>query len=127
MPSKKKAAKVKSAADKRQLNRIDVAEKVELTFNDFRTFTVEYAENLSTGGMYLRTATPVPANSVVSFRLTIRDINRQIAGKAIVVWTKEVFDDDGKGNASGMGLKFIELEGESEAFIKEFVAKYSHL
>jgi len=107
-------------SEQRGLQRVPMAHDVEVTFDDYRRFTIEYAENISQGGMYLRTQNPLPANTNLRFRIKIQDIDREIAGSAIVVWTKEV-----AGSGSGMGLKFVELEGDSAAFIQEFVNRHA--
>lgn len=114
--------KKKPVSDKRGGDRIEVTEEVKVTFDDFKTFTVQYAENISTTGMYLRSNQPLSANSTLHFRLLIKDIKQEIAGNAVVVWTKEIWDPSGK-QSSGMGLKFLKLEGNSEKFIREFISK----
>ncbi len=114
---------VEKKAIKRQFDRVAIDTDVELSFDDFQSFKIQYAENISVGGMYLRTSELVPANSTLRFRLRIKDIDKEIVGKAIVVWTKEFIGAEGQRGA-GMGLKFFELEGESERFIRDFVAKH---
>ena len=78
-----------AAKEKRVRERIPVATEVEVAFDDFQAFKVEYTENLSVGGMYLRAKDLVPANTMLRFRLKIEDIGKEISGDAVVVWTKE--------------------------------------
>lgn len=113
-----------SGEELRQLARVQVEKDVEITFDNYRSFSIEYAENLSEGGMFLRTTQPVAANTTLHFRLKIKDIDKEIAGSAIVVWTKEIPGGEGD-KASGMGLKFIELEGDSANFIREFINRHA--
>lgn len=113
-----------TSKDKRHLERVPVQEEVQITFSDFESFSVQYAENISTGGMYLRANKPLPANTILHFRLQIKDINQEIIGKAVVVWTKEILDSSST-QSSGMGLKFLRLEGDSEAFIRDFIGKHT--
>ena len=111
--------------EQRLLDRIPFHDQVELSFADFGTFKAEYAENISLGGMFLATEQPVSVNSTISFRLTIRDIEKQISGKALVVWSKEVMEPESDKILCGIGLKFIELDGQSSEFIREFVEKHT--
>ena len=109
---------------KRETKRISIDTTVEVSFDDFQSFKVEYAENLSSGGMYLRVKDPWPVGSNIAFRLRIKDIKQDLAGTATVIWTRETKRNDDK-RASGMGLRFLNTEPTTTKFIQSFIEQNS--
>lgn len=109
--------------EKRDQARIRFDETVSVTFDEFKDFKVDYIENISLGGMYMATDTPLATNSVCTFEIYISDIGQKLSGTAKVVWTKEV-PASAEGLPSGMGLKFLTLDDDTEAFIRSFIDKH---
>ncbi|MBI2894057.1 MAG: PilZ domain-containing protein [Deltaproteobacteria bacterium] len=66
--------------------------------------------NASTGGLFLRTATPLPKgeHARVIFRL---DDETEIVAEAEVVWT-----GPGPSSVPGMGLRLVQIEAGADAY-----------
>lgn len=66
--------------------------------------------NASAGGLFLRTATPLPkgARARLIFRL---DDTTEIVAEAEVVWT-----GPGPASVPGMGLKLVQIEAGADAY-----------
>lgn len=119
-----KMKKTKDNIDKRSKERIPLSEKVNIVCESMEKFITEYADNISLGGMFIKTKNPLPTGTQFNIDLTIGKEGKKITGIGEVVWTKE-FSSDGDRRPSGMGIRFIELHGESKKFIKEFIHNYS--
>lgn len=105
--------------DRRQSLRVPV--HLEVSFQTSGELHERLMTNLSRGGVYIATASPLEIGTKVSLRLCVRDI-----GEPIEVMTEVVSRNvGGKGPTaeSGMGLRFIDLGEKEEAFLEEL---YGH-
>jgi uncharacterized protein (TIGR02266 family) len=75
-------------------------------------------EDLSEGGMFLRTLTPLGCGVRARVRLQAAD-EEVLAATATVVWSRQ---DEGEG-APGMGLAFDALDGATLVRLRELVAR----
>lgn len=66
--------------------------------------------NLSEGGLFLRTSTPLAAGSETMVRFETREA-AEVVARARVIWTRQ----EGSGYPPGMGLRF---EGIDEAALE---------
>lgn len=72
--------------------------------------------NLSEGGLFLRTSTPLRQGSQATVRL--RDAaGREVSVAATVVWTSE----GGDGGPPGMGLRFDKVDEKSLELIRQII------
>jgi len=101
--------------------RIDIQRKVSLKFKEFRGFITEFSENISTGGMFIRTTRPQPPGSIFDFELTLGEDYTLIHGLGEVVWVRD--RDEGFDRPAGMGVRFLSLDPDSRKLIDEIVAQ----
>ena len=101
--------------------RIDIQRKVSLKFKEFRGFITEFSENISTGGMFIRTTRPQPPGSIFDFEFTLGEDYTLIHGLGEVVWVRE--KDEGFDRPAGMGVRFLSLDPDSRRLIDEIVAR----
>lgn len=101
--------------------RIDLQRKVSLKFKEFQGFVTEFSENLSTGGMFIRTNSPQPPGSMFDFEFTLGEDTTLIHGLGEVVWVRE--EDEGFDRPSGMGVRFLSLDPDSRQLIDQIVAR----
>ncbi|HUF79127.1 MAG TPA: TIGR02266 family protein, partial [Thermoanaerobaculia bacterium] len=107
--------------DQREGLRVDLRRRVSLKFKDFRGFVNEYLENLSPGGMFIRTTAPPPVGTVFDFELTLEDYSRLVHGLGEVAWVRE--KDEQFDRPAGMGVRFLRLEPESRELIDRVLAQ----
>jgi molecular chaperone DnaK len=112
----------KKKIEQRSKQRIPIAERVQIVCENMDNFIMEYADNISIGGMFIKTKTPFPNGTRFNLELTISQTGQKIQGIGEVVWTKESSSSDSKVS-SGMGIKFLELKGNSRAVIIDLVEK----
>jgi type IV pilus assembly protein PilZ len=108
----------KPGAEARNHPRVPIDLKVD--YRRMNAFFADYTRNISKGGMFIKTATPleVGARFVVRLRLPAHPEGLELM--ADVVWSSAV------GESPGMGLKFVyasdEQRREFERFVEELMA-----
>jgi len=103
---------------KRKHVRIETDALVDYTGSEVLLF--HKIENLSLGGISMRTATPEPLGTHVFITINFPDLNETIEAEGEVVWTTEEEPKD-------MGIKFLKLtEGQKEVLRKYIQAKARH-
>ena len=95
----------------------------EVHYRSAQEFLSAFSANISGGGIFIRTQEPLPLNHAVRMRFTLPGVNYHFDCHGIVVWanpspTKSFLP-------AGMGIKFVNLVGESKKLIEEFVAKHA--
>jgi uncharacterized protein (TIGR02266 family) len=99
--------------------RVPLERKISLKFKEFRGFITEYSQNLSMGGMFIRTTSPKPVGTIFDFELSLTDDFKLVQGIGEVIWVRE--RDDGAERPSGMGVRFLDLSSESRRLIQRIV------
>jgi CheY-like chemotaxis protein/Tfp pilus assembly protein PilZ len=88
---------------------------------------VAYTQDLSRGGMFLRTQRFLPLNAVIRLFLELPEDGGEVSAIARVVYVR----DEGEARASrkpaGMGIQFLDLAGESAGRIERFIAERTTL
>ena len=107
--------------DQRVGPRVELRRGVSLKFKEFQGFVNETLENISAGGMFIRTTTPPPVGTVFDFELVLEDDARPVHGLGEVVWARE--EDDRFDRPAGMGVRFLSLEPESRERIDRMLAE----
>ena len=86
-------------------------------FESIDSFLTEYVSNISHGGVFIRSRSPLPVGTRVELRFTIIvDDVESIEGQGEVVRVVE-------GSNGGMGVAFTALEPKSEALINELMER----
>jgi molecular chaperone DnaK len=109
-------------SDKRDLPRVPVDLQVRLSFGSVDDFIERYAVNVSRGGVFVRTREPKPRGTEVNLDLQLADGADVIRGKGIVAWTTSPSAPGEPDQGPGMGIKFTELDTESQALVDLIVA-----
>jgi uncharacterized protein (TIGR02266 family) len=99
--------------------RIDFQQVIAVRYELFNEFESEVSTNLSTEGMFLRSADPKPPGTVFSFQFQLGDDFALIEGRAEVIWTRR--EDQGPKRPAGMGVRFLNLDETSRNVIKRLV------
>ena len=100
--------------------RVLIRQKIDLQFPTFEGLVTEVSANLSTSGMFIQTANPVPVATEFKFGFSIEEWS-PIQGRARVVWIRE--KPEGKERPAGMGVQFVDLDAQSRRMIRWIVDK----
>jgi uncharacterized protein (TIGR02266 family) len=93
--------------------------QVEVHYRTAQEFIAASSLNISGGGIFIRTREPLPLNQELHLRFTLPGIARPFSVQGLVVWTNPY--PSRSGFASGMGIKFMDLDLESKKLIAGFV------
>src|SRR5690606_20595121 len=83
-------------------------------------FIEHHSHDVSRGGIFIKTPSPFPSGTLLKFELKIAEEQKVMQGVGRVVWKREA-GDSGSDSPSGMGVKFIKIDGESKGVIDRLV------
>ena len=95
--------------DRRKFPRVRLATQVQCE----TAMLLTYSRDVSAGGMFIETNTPLPNGSILTLRFNLDDDSSVIA-KGVVTYQVKKF---------GMGVQFIELATEDRKRIEEYVSQ----
>jgi uncharacterized protein (TIGR02266 family) len=110
-------AETKGMQERREEPRAEV--EVEVRYRTAQEFLSAYARNISGGGIFVRTAQPLPLNQGVRLRFTLPGVSHQFDVSGIVVWSSPC--SSRTSLPSGMGIKLVDLDPQSRDLIAEFL------
>ncbi|NOZ87860.1 MAG: TIGR02266 family protein [Deltaproteobacteria bacterium] len=106
-----------SDSEKRRFPRRPLTLLIQYRGESLEALIAEYAEDVSLGGMFIRTDEPVPQGSIIFVQFTLPDGSSLFEGLAKVAWARE----PGNNAPAGMGIEFLNLDQESRAVLKSLV------
>jgi uncharacterized protein (TIGR02266 family) len=109
-----------SSREKREFPRVPLNTEVLREFTDIDDLAKEYCDNLSLGGMFIKSSNPLPVGTTFAFKLKTNTDGKDISGTAKVEWVREEEGDE----SIGMGVRFIELNDKSLEIIFRIVDRY---
>ncbi|EYF07348.1 TIGR02266 family protein [Chondromyces apiculatus] len=83
-------------------------------------FIEHHAQDVSRGGIFIKTPSPFPPGTLLKFEIRLQDEQAVIAGVGRVVWKREPTQAN-DALSSGMGVKFIKIDDKSKALISRIV------
>jgi type IV pilus assembly protein PilZ len=104
---------------RRQSPRIKARLKVR--FKNANAFISEYTQNISKGGLFVRTRKPCASGSIVEVVLVIPDTEQEVSAMGDVI---HVVDAEAATEArpAGMGLELKEISPEAKALIEGYIS-----
>lgn len=94
-----------------------VTAQFHITFHTVDALVVAYSSNLSRGGLFLQTTRLLPVDSVISLVIHLPDGGEDMEVPCTVVFTRDGTD----GQATGMGLKFVDPEDTAKQRLEWFI------
>jgi uncharacterized protein (TIGR02266 family) len=74
-----------------------------------RKLMTDYSVNMSTGGVFIETAKPMPVETTLFVKFMLPANGETISCKTKVAWTNEPEEIKSKDLPLGMGLRFLDL------------------
>ena len=100
--------------------RVALQRKISLKFKEFRGFVTEFSDNLSLGGMFIRTTTPAPIGTVFDFEFSLEEGEPLVHGIGQVIWVRD--RDEGFDHPAGIGVRFLFVDPEGRQLVERLVA-----
>jgi len=97
-----------------------VLKTLSLKFKDREAFIKAYSENISSGGLFIRTENPRKQGDAFFLKLQLPGIAEPMEVKCEVAWTRKQVEDSAN-RPSGMGIKFTEISDRDRSNIKEYL------
>ncbi|MFZ3090071.1 MAG: TIGR02266 family protein [Nitrospirota bacterium] len=105
--------------EKRRSPRIPL--KVQVKYKTPNAFLVDYAINISKGGIFIGTEKPLPVGTSVEFQILFPNMQRPVKGAGEVMWISAGKSDE----PPGMGVKFNELDAEGMTIIEQIFKDFA--
>lgn len=106
----------------RKDKRAPVSLKVRFKSATVDEFIEQYSKDLSRGGVFIKSNTPMAVGTLLKFELQLKDESRLINGVGRVVWKRDPGPDVTDDNPAGMGIKFIKMDPDSKAVVDRVVS-----
>jgi uncharacterized protein (TIGR02266 family) len=108
-------------ADTRKDRRAPVSLKVRFKSATVDEFVEQYAMDISRGGIFIKSKSPMPVGTLLKFEFQLKDESRLIHGVGRVVWKRDAAVND--ENPPGMGIKFIKMDPASRQLVEQIVGQ----
>ncbi len=86
----------------------------------------EYSVDLSTGGLFLKTVSPLCLDENLTLRFTLPDLQKMVTCKARVAWVNSKENPRKPNFPTGMGVQFVDMSLEDVKSIRRFL-EYNEL
>ena len=97
-----------------------ILKTLSLKFKDRQAFIKAYTENISEGGLFIRTENPLKQGDAFLLKLQLSGIAEPLEVKCEVAWTRKQVEDSAN-RPSGMGIKFTGTSDRDKGILKEFI------
>ncbi len=104
----------------RKDDRVDGILRVE-----FKDDSLGFADDLSSGGVFIRTNNPLELGEQFILKLHMSDQTEPIEVTCKVVWTNK-YGKESKNLRRGMGVKFLNLTPEAQRRVEEYIQAQRH-
>ncbi len=118
MNQKSEESKKEILGDRRINPRIPM--RLSVKYSSAKEFFVDYSNNISVGGIFIRTLEPAEFGTKVLIEFTLPEIPRKVKGLGEVV--RVVHAGDSEREAAGMGIRFLKFDPGSEEHIRKFIS-----
>ena len=96
-----------------------VQKTLSLTFRDRQSFVKAYTDNISKGGLFIRTEHLLKEGEAFLLKLQLPNLSEPVKVKCEVVWTR--VQSDTEKRPSGMGVKFCEMTKKDIQVMRQYL------
>jgi len=122
-PEKAPAKPAGKPADRRRQPRMSVGMVIRASLKDMQEVISGYTINVSTGGLFIRTSKPPPVGTRLRFEIKLKDGTPILNGSGEVTWKRDPSPPGQKPCLPGVGIKFLELDKNSQHFVRAMVQR----
>jgi len=96
--------------------------RIRLRFASFDALIDKFAPNVTRGGVFIASRTPMPIGSTFAFEIQLSGGEVALAGDGKVTWVK-AFDPAAPTKPHGMGVQFLRLDNPSRELLNKILAE----
>jgi uncharacterized protein (TIGR02266 family) len=89
-----------------------IAARFAVRFATVQDFVLEYAANISAGGVFVHTSNPPPLKSIVRVEMELPGGGTTVPARGVVVHRVSAEEAEAKGTLPGMGVQFMDADDE---------------
>jgi len=94
---------------------------LSLVYKDREAFFRAYTGNVSSGGLYIKTETPLSPGDQLSLKLQLPGVSDALQIKCEVVWARSP-DESLADKPAGMGVKFTQISKKDHQFLRQYLS-----
>jgi CRP/FNR family transcriptional regulator len=92
---------------------------LSLSYQDKKSFVDAYTENVSDGGLFIRTENPLKQGEQFLLNLQLPGLSDPMKIKCEVAWTRK--EKEATDYPTGMGVRFLEMTKEDNRTLKQYL------
>jgi uncharacterized protein (TIGR02266 family) len=96
--------------------------RIRLRYASFDALIDKFAPNVTRGGVFVASRTPLPIGSTFAFEIQLAGGEVALAGDGKVTWVK-AFDPAAPTKPHGMGVQFLRLDNPSRELLNKILAR----
>jgi uncharacterized protein (TIGR02266 family) len=96
--------------------------RIRLRYASFDAFIDKFAPNVTRGGVFIASRTPLPMGTTFTFEIQLAGGEVALAGDGKVTWVK-AFDPAAPQKPHGMGVQFLRLDNPSRELLNKVLAR----
>jgi uncharacterized protein (TIGR02266 family) len=96
--------------------------RIRLRHASFDAFIEKFAPNVTRGGVFIASRTPLPIGSTFAFEIQLAGGEVALAGDGKVTWVK-AFDPAAPTKPHGMGVQFLRLDNPSRELLNKMLTR----
>lgn len=104
-------------------NHVRVEREFRVEFGNLDEFVTEYSQNISAGGLFIRSFDPPELDEIIDVRISIPDLERTVSSRAVVVHHINPVQAEARGGSPGFGVQFMDVGQETREVLEELVQK----
>jgi type IV pilus assembly protein PilZ len=89
-----------------------VPARFAVRFGTVQDFVLEYAANISAGGVFVQSEDPLPLNSIIRVEMELPGGGAPVPARAVVVHRVTREEANARGVLAGMGVQFMDADDE---------------
>jgi len=97
-----------------------VTKSLSVSYPDKNSFLKAYTGNISGGGLFIKTSTPLPKGETILLKLQLPGISDPLKIKCSVAWANKKEGTKG-ANPPGMGIKFGEMSDRDRQTLQNYI------
>jgi type IV pilus assembly protein PilZ len=97
-----------------------ILKTLSVSYKDKKSFLASYTHDISDGGLFIRTSTPLHVGETFLLKLQLPELPKPLKIKCTVAWTNKEEEEKDK-HPPGMGIKFGEMSDKDNKRLRKYI------
>lgn len=95
---------------------------ISLTYRDSQSFIKAYTDNISKGGLFIKTKKPLKQHEEFLLKMQLPGLSEPLKINCAVAWVRKKAGDT-DNSPPGMGIKFLEMTEKNKQALRKYIEK----